>query len=33
MSGSSTYIPKSAAGRWFESRLPVMGLIHSSFIA
>ncbi|MGA2042262.1 MAG: cytochrome b/b6 [Roseiarcus sp.] len=32
MSGSSTYVPKSAIGRWFESRLPLMGLIHSSFI-
>jgi ubiquinol-cytochrome c reductase cytochrome b/c1 subunit len=33
MSGPSTYVPKSAIGRWFESRLPLMGLIHSSFIA
>jgi ubiquinol-cytochrome c reductase cytochrome b/c1 subunit len=33
MSGSSTYVPKSAVGRWFESRLPIMGLVHSSFIA
>ena len=33
MSGPSTYIPKSAIGRWFESRLPIMGLVHSSFIA
>jgi ubiquinol-cytochrome c reductase cytochrome b/c1 subunit len=33
MSGHSTYVPKSALGRWFESRLPIMGLIHSSFIA
>ena len=32
MSGPSTYVPKSALGRWFESRLPVMGLIHSSFV-
>jgi ubiquinol-cytochrome c reductase cytochrome b/c1 subunit len=32
MSGSSTYVPKSALGRWFESRLPIMGLVHSSFI-
>ncbi|WP_158816804.1 cytochrome b/b6 [Methylocapsa sp. S129] len=32
MSGSSTYVPKSAVGRWFESRLPIMGLVHSSFI-
>jgi ubiquinol-cytochrome c reductase cytochrome b/c1 subunit len=33
MSGPSTYVPKSAIGRWFESRLPLMGLVHSSFIA
>src|SRR5271169_2583469 len=33
MSGSSTYVPKSALARWFESRLPIMGLIHSSFVA
>ncbi len=32
MSGHSTYVPKSAIGRWFESRLPIMGLIHSSFV-
>ena len=32
MSGPSTYVPKSAIGRWFESRLPIMGLIHSSFV-
>ncbi len=32
MSGPSTYVPKSAIGRWFESRLPVMGLMHSSFV-
>ncbi|MCX8503758.1 MAG: cytochrome b/b6 [Beijerinckiaceae bacterium] len=32
MSGHSTYEPKSAVGKWFESRLPIMGLIHSSFV-
>ena len=32
MSGPSTYVPKSAIGRWFESRLPLMGLVHSSFV-
>jgi len=32
MSGSSTYVPKSSLARWFESRLPLIGLIHSSFI-
>ncbi len=33
MSGPSTYVPKSAIGRWFEQRLPLMGLVHSSFVA
>jgi ubiquinol-cytochrome c reductase cytochrome b/c1 subunit len=33
MSGPSTYVPKSAIGRWFESRLPLGSLVHSSFIA
>jgi ubiquinol-cytochrome c reductase cytochrome b/c1 subunit len=33
MSGPSSYVPKSAIGRWFEARLPIMGLIHSSFVA
>ncbi len=33
MSGPSTYVPKSAIGRWFESRLPIGGLVHSSFVA
>ena len=33
MSGPPTYVPKSAIGRWFESRLPMLGLAHSSFIA
>jgi ubiquinol-cytochrome c reductase cytochrome b subunit len=33
MSGPSTYVPKSAIGRWFESRLPLFGFVHSSFIA
>ena len=33
MSGPSTYVPKSAIGRWFKSRLPLFGLLHSSFIA
>jgi ubiquinol-cytochrome c reductase cytochrome b/c1 subunit len=32
MSGHSTYEPKSAFGKWFESRLPIAGLIHSSFV-
>src|SRR5574340_697070 len=33
MSGPSTYVPKSAIGRWFETRLPILSLMHSSFIA
>jgi ubiquinol-cytochrome c reductase cytochrome b/c1 subunit len=33
MSGPSIYVPKSAIGRWLESRLPLMGLVHSSFVA
>jgi ubiquinol-cytochrome c reductase cytochrome b subunit len=32
MAGHSTYHPKSGAAKWFEKRLPVLGLIHSSFI-
>jgi quinol-cytochrome oxidoreductase complex cytochrome b subunit len=32
MSGPSTYVPKSAIGRWFEARLPIGGLVHSSFV-
>ena len=30
---STAYVPKSAFAKWFESRLPVIGLIHSSFVA
>ncbi len=34
MSGTaSTYVPKSRVAKWFESRLPIVGLVHSSFIA
>jgi ubiquinol-cytochrome c reductase cytochrome b/c1 subunit len=33
MSAHSTYVPKSAAAKWFESRLPIIGLVHSSFVA
>jgi len=28
-----SYVPKSAVAKWFESRLPVLGLLHSSFVA
>jgi ubiquinol-cytochrome c reductase cytochrome b/c1 subunit len=33
MDGHSTYVPKSALARWFEARLPIVGLVHSSFVA
>ncbi len=33
MESHSTYVPKSGFAKWFESRLPVAGLVHSSFIA
>ena len=33
MSGNSTYQPQSKVLQWFEKRLPIGGLIHSSFIA
>ena len=32
MSGPSTYVPKSAFARWLEARLPIIGLVHSSFV-
>ncbi|MGH6794110.1 MAG: cytochrome b, partial [Methylocella sp.] len=32
MSGESPYVPKSRLAKWFESRLPLGGLIHSSFV-
>jgi len=32
MSGEPTYVPKSRLARWFESRLPIIGLVHSSFV-
>ena len=33
MTSEVSYVPKSALGRWFESRLPIMGLMYSSFVA
>src|ERR1700755_896537 len=33
MSGHSTYQPQSKVLQWLEKRLPIGGLIHSSFIA
>ena len=33
MSGHSTYQPQSAFMKWMERRLPIAGLVHSSFVA
>src|ERR1041385_3709454 len=33
MSGPSTYQPQNAFLKWFEARLPIGSLIHSSFVA
>jgi ubiquinol-cytochrome c reductase cytochrome b/c1 subunit len=33
MSGPSTYQPSNPALAWIEKRLPIMGLVHSSFVA
>ena len=33
MSGHSTYQPQNAFMKWMEARLPIVGLVHSSFIA
>src|SRR5947207_13422260 len=33
MSGQSTYQPKNPLMQWLERRLPIGGLVHSSFIA
>ncbi|TNC11114.1 cytochrome b [Methylobacterium terricola] len=30
---ATTYVPKSRIAKWFEARLPIVGLVHSSFIA
>ena len=32
MEGHATYQPKGRFAKWFESRLPIVGLVHSSFI-
>jgi ubiquinol-cytochrome c reductase cytochrome b/c1 subunit len=29
----TSYVPQSALAKWFESRLPIIGLVHSSFVA
>ena len=33
MSGQATYVPKGAAARWLDARLPILGLAHSAFVA
>lgn len=33
MHGHSTYVPQSGLTKWLESRLPIISLVHSSFIA
>jgi ubiquinol-cytochrome c reductase cytochrome b/c1 subunit len=33
MSGPSTFQPQNRVLQWFERRLPIMGLVHSSFVA
>ncbi|MHA1523474.1 MAG: cytochrome b/b6, partial [Alphaproteobacteria bacterium] len=32
MSGPSTYNPGTGIGRWFDERLPIMRLMHDSFV-
>src|SRR3569833_4679360 len=32
MSGPSAYQPSHTALKWFEQRLPIIGLVHSSFV-
>ena len=33
MSGHSTYVPKTALGKWFEARLPVVRLLHDTAVS
>jgi quinol-cytochrome oxidoreductase complex cytochrome b subunit len=33
MEGASTYRPKRASAKWLEKRLPILGLVHSTFVA
>lgn len=33
MSGPSSYQPTNPAAKWLEKRLPIIGLVHSSFVA
>lgn len=32
MAATSSYQPKGRFAKWFEARLPIMGLVHSSFV-
>ncbi len=32
MFGQEHYVPKSAAGKWLEARLPIVGLMHNAFV-
>ncbi|MFC0217856.1 ubiquinol-cytochrome c reductase cytochrome b subunit [Pseudochelatococcus lubricantis] len=33
MHGHSTYVPQTGLTKWLESRLPIISLVHSSFVA
>ena len=33
MSGQPIYVPKSGLAKWFETRLPLFGFLHHSFVA
>ena len=33
MSGHSTYVPKTAIGKWFEARLPIVRLLHDTAVS
>ncbi|NRA86669.1 MAG: cytochrome b/b6 [Rhizobiales bacterium] len=33
MSGHSTYVPKSDAGKWLEKRLPIISLLHGAAVS
>lgn len=33
MSGHSTYVPRTALGKWFEARLPVVRLLHDTAVS
>jgi len=33
MSGHSTYVPRTALGKWFEARLPIVRLLHDTAVS